>query len=132
MERILITAFYTLLSAVFGLIIMILSFGAAWGGIAGLIFSVLIGISCFFVTWFLTGIIDRYWYMFSAAVGLPTLALHTEILIENLKLGHIPAVIAIPLIVTVTASIAGGYSRRKRNKKENAENNAGETAGNRY
>lgn len=87
----LITAFYTLLSAVFDLIVIILSFGTAWGGIESIIFSVLIGITCFFVTWFLTGIIDRYWCTFSAAVALPTLALHTEILIENLKLGHIPA-----------------------------------------
>ncbi len=132
MERTLVTAFYTFLSAVFGVIIMIFSLAAAWSGVAGILFCILIGISCFFVTWFFTGIIDRHWYLFSAAVALPTFALHTEILIENLKLGHIPAVIVIPLLVTVTASIAGGYARAKRNKENKTENDAGNTSGNRY
>jgi len=131
MEKILITAFFAVMSGVCGLVIMFLSFAASWNGLVGLVFSTMTSASCFLVAWFFTGIIDRYWYAFSAAVALPTLALNSEILIENLNLGHIPVVIAIPLVFTVASSFAGGYLKHKRINEERAKG-AGETTGSLY
>ncbi len=123
-----ITAFFTVMSGVCGLVIMFLSFAASWNGLAGLAFSTMASASCFLVAWFFTGIIDRYWYVFSAAVALPTLALNSEILVENLNLGHFPIIIALPLVITAAGSFAGGYLKHKRTNEERAKG-AGETAG---
>lgn len=118
MERLFITAVFTIMSSLLGLIIVLFSFASAWmtGETPGFWFVMLFvsAASYFLIPWFFTGIDDRWWYLYSLAVTLPGLIMYLDIIIGNFERGHFPVVIAAPLIVTVLASFGGGYLKKRR------------------
>ena len=118
MERLITTMFFTLISLLLGAIFAMVSFTAAWaaGESPVLWWMVIAGsASCyFFVPHFFTGINPQSWYLYTIAVALPGTLVYGGMLIDNLNLGHVPIVVATPLVITLGMSFAGGYLKWNR------------------